>query len=67
MYQFGIWRNNYYAGDQRQISNRTKGNNNFYPRYYIINKKILVNEWIENLSTDSYKKWSKSNDIKIFK
>ena len=67
MYQFGIWRNNYYAGIRGKLAIGLIGNNNNLIQDTISSiKKILVNECIENLSTYNYKKWSKSNAISKF-
>lgn len=76
MYQFGIWRNNYYAGIRGKLAIGFVGNKNQIIQDIINSlKKILVNEWIVNLSTENYRKFNsqdpmnkilKINDQKIF-
>ncbi len=65
MYQFGIWRNNYYSGIRGKLSIGFTGNQNIIINS-IINSlsKILVNERIINLSTENYKKWDPKLTLK---
>tara|TARA_B100000886_G_scaffold339897_1_gene306868 strand:- start:5663 stop:7723 length:2061 start_codon:yes stop_codon:yes gene_type:complete len=64
MYQFGIWRNNYYSNSRGKLAIGITGNNT-----QIIEKvvrgfsNILVNERIVSLNTDCYKKWDKRNPM----
>ena len=76
MYQFGIWRNNYYTGIRGKLAIGFVGNKNQIIQDIINSlKKILVNEWIVNLSTENYRKFKfkysinknqKINDKKIY-
>lgn len=56
MYQFGILRNNYYAAIENKLKVGFTGNQtNIVENTIESIKKILINEWIVNLSTEKYR------------
>lgn len=76
MYQFGIWRNNYYSGLRGKLAIGITGNDQKKVKNLVKTfPNILVNERLVNLTTDNYRKWevnfanqniSKKNDILSF-
>lgn len=64
MYQFGIYRNNYYAGIRGKLVIGFTGSKNEVIQNIISSlKNILVNEWIVNLSTEKYRKFNSNNPM----
>lgn len=62
MYQFGIWRNNYYSSLRGKLAVGIQGNNRNTIQNVVDNlPNILVNERLINLCTENYRKW-KEND-----
>tara|TARA_B100000886_G_scaffold219394_2_gene152333 strand:+ start:3664 stop:5730 length:2067 start_codon:yes stop_codon:yes gene_type:complete len=64
MYQFGIWRNNYYSSLRGKLAVGMMGNN-----IQIIDNivesfpKILVNEKVVSLNTENYRKWDSNHPM----